>query len=70
MANAASTAGVTGEKTIFGHPRGLLPVSVTEMWERMSYYGMRGLLVLFMTAAIAEGGLAIGTATAVAIYGL
>jgi len=36
----------------------------------MSYYGMRGLLVLFMTAAIAEGGLAIGTATAVAIYGL
>ncbi|WP_366523864.1 peptide MFS transporter [uncultured Algimonas sp.] len=58
------------EKTIFGHPRGLLPVSVTEMWERMSYYGMRGLLVLFMTAAIAEGGLAIGTATAVAIYGL
>ena len=58
------------EKSIFGHPRGLLPVSVTEMWERMSYYGMRGLLVLFMTAAIAEGGLAIGTATAVAIYGL
>jgi POT family proton-dependent oligopeptide transporter len=36
----------------------------------MSYYGMRGLLVLFMTAAIAEGGLGIGTATAVAIYGL
>jgi POT family proton-dependent oligopeptide transporter len=58
------------EKSIFGHPRGLLPVSVTEMWERMSYYGMRGLLVLFMTAAIAEGGLEIATATAVAIYGL
>ena len=58
------------EKTVFGHPRGLLSVSVTEMWERMSYYGMRGLLVLFMTAAIAEGGLAITTATAVAIYGL
>lgn len=70
MANAADTAGVSGEKTIFGHPRGLLTVSLTEMWERMSYYGMRGLLVLFMTAAIAEGGLAIGTATAVAIYGL
>lgn len=70
MANAAETAGVTGEKTIFGHPRGLFPVSVTEMWERMSYYGMRGLLVLFMTAVIAEGGLEIATATAVAIYGL
>ena len=62
--------GVSGERSIFGHPRGLLPVSVTEMWERMSYYGMRGLLVLFMTAAIAEGGLAIATATALAIYGL
>lgn len=70
MANVAETAGSSGEKTIFGHPMGLFPVSVTEMWERMSYYGMRGLLVLFMTAAIAEGGLAIGTATAVAIYGL
>jgi len=36
----------------------------------MSYYGMRGMLVLFMTATILEGGLAIGTATAFAIYGL
>lgn len=70
MANLAESAGASGEKTIFGHPLGLFPVSVTEMWERMSYYGMRGLLVLFMTAAIAEGGLEIATATAVAIYGL
>ena len=62
---------VSGRDTSFvGHPKGLLTLFATEMWERMSYYGMRGLLVLFMTAAIAEGGLAIGTATAVAIYGL
>ena len=54
----------------FGHPKGLQTLFMTEMWERMSYYGMRGLLVLFMTAAIADGGLAVGTATAVAIYGL
>lgn len=54
----------------FGHPVGLANLFVTEMWERMSYYGMRGILVLFMTAAIAEGGMAIGTATAFAIYGL
>lgn len=64
----ASLAG--GGKQFFGHPKGLQTLFLTEMWERMSYYGMRGLLVLFMTAAIAEGGLAIGTATAVAIYGL
>ena len=54
----------------FGHPVGLMNLFVTEMWERMSYYGMRGMLVLFMTATILEGGLAIGTATAFAIYGL
>jgi len=58
------------DESFFGHPKGLMTLFTTEMWERMSYYGMRGLLVLFMTAAIAEGGLAIGTATAVAIYGL
>lgn len=58
------------DRSFLGHPKGLMTLFVTEMWERMSYYGMRGLLVLFMTAAIAEGGMAIGTATAVAIYGL
>ncbi len=64
-------AAATGRDTRFlGHPMGLMNLFVTEMWERMSYYGMRGMLVLFMTAAIAEGGLAIGTATAFAIYGL
>jgi len=54
----------------FGHPKGLSTLFFTEMWERMSYYGMRGLLVLFMTAALQDGGLAITTATATAIYGL
>lgn len=71
MADAPVSAAATGRDTrFFGHPVGLMNLFVTEMWERMSYYGMRGILVLFMTAAIAEGGLAIGTATAVAIYGL
>ena len=41
------------------HPKGLFTLFFTEMWERMSYYGMRGILVLFMTAAITEGGLEI-----------
>lgn len=54
----------------FGHPKGLQTLFFTEMWERMSYYGMRALLVLFMTAGIQDGGLAIATASAVAIYGL
>ena len=36
-------------KTIFGHPRGLLILFFTEMWERFSYYGMRGLLIVYLT---------------------
>lgn len=58
------------EATFFGHPRGLSTLFFTEMWERFSYYGMRALLILFMTAAPAAGGLGFDTATAGAIYGL
>src|SRR3954471_18086214 len=54
----------------FGHPRGLSTLFFTEMWERFSYYGMRALLILFMTAPLAAGGLGFDTATAGAIYGL
>jgi POT family proton-dependent oligopeptide transporter len=54
----------------FGHPKGLSTLFFTEMWERMSYYGMRALLVLFMTASIQDGGLFITVASATAIYGL
>lgn len=68
--NTANSTDAPAKKTFFGHPKGLQTLFLTEMWERMSYYGMRGLLVLFMTAAIQEGGLALTTATATAIYGL
>lgn len=54
----------------FGHPKGLKTLFFTEMWERMSYYGMRMLLVLFMTATLQEGGLNLTVASAAAIYGL
>ena len=39
------------EKTILGHPRGLFLLFLVEMWERFSYYGMRGLLVLYLVRA-------------------
>ena len=39
----------------FGHPRGLATLFFTEMWERFSYYGMRALLILFMTARRRQG---------------
>ena len=54
----------------FGHPRGLSTLFFTEMWERFSYYGMRALLVLFMTNAVATGGMGLDDVTATAIYGL
>lgn len=52
------------------HPRGIYTLYFTEMWERMSYYGMRALLILYMTAELARGGLGLDEATAGAIYGL
>jgi len=58
------------ERAFFGHPRGLATLFFTEMWERFSYYGMRGILILFMTAPVASGGLGFDTAKAGAIYGL
>ena len=54
----------------FGHPRGLATLFMTEMWERFSYYGMRALLVLFMTAPAISGGLGFDVAKAGALYGL
>jgi len=54
----------------FGHPRGLSTLFFTEMWERFSYYGMRAILILFMTDMVAGGGLGMTDVTATAIYGL
>ena len=72
----ASEAGVATppQKDFFGHPRGLSTLFFTELWERFSYYGLRALLVLFMTApagaAAANPGLGFSTGKATAIYGL
>ena len=67
-----SSVGGTPRDTggIGGHPRGLTTLFFTEMWERLSYYGMRSFLVLFMTASVAAGGLGLTTAVAARVYGL
>jgi POT family proton-dependent oligopeptide transporter len=75
--------GQPDQKGFFGHPRGLATLFFTEMWERFAYYGMRALLILFMTAATdhvvlgADGGilrsnpgLGYDIGMAAAIYGL
>jgi POT family proton-dependent oligopeptide transporter len=58
------------DKQWMGHPRGLSTLFFTEMWERFSYYGMRALLILYMTAESLDGGLGFAVITAGAVYAL
>jgi POT family proton-dependent oligopeptide transporter len=60
------------QATWLGHPRGLVTLFMTEFFERFTYYGMRALLMLFMTAAVAgtNAGFGLDEGTAGAIYGL
>src|SRR4051812_46446533 len=58
------------DRGFFGHPWGLSTLFMTEMWERFSYYGIRPLLVLFMTSAILQGGFGFERPQAAAIVGI
>lgn len=51
------------------HPKGLYLLFFTELWERFSYYGMRGLLTLYLSKTAIEGGLGFSEANAALIYG-
>jgi proton-dependent oligopeptide transporter, POT family len=66
----SDTIGAREDRGFFGHPRGLATLFFTEMWERFSYYGIRPLLVLFMTAALDRGGFGFDRPTAAAIVGI
>ncbi|NUR25565.1 MAG: MFS transporter [Catenulispora sp.] len=58
------------DRAFFGQPKGLQTLFATEFWERYSFYGMRGLLVLFMTATAADGGLAFSKETGNSFLGI
>jgi len=60
----------TADRRFFGQPLGLATLFFTEMWERFSFYGIRPLLILFMTAALAKGGFGFDRATASSIVGI
>jgi POT family proton-dependent oligopeptide transporter len=64
-----TTPAATNGPRWFGHPRGLSTLFFTEMWERFSYYGMRAFLILYMTAAVANGGLGFDDKHAASVYG-
>jgi POT family proton-dependent oligopeptide transporter len=70
IAPAATPAETPHDRAFFGHPRGLSTLFFTEMWERFSYYGLRPLLVLFMSAALARGGFGFDRDQASAIVGI
>jgi proton-dependent oligopeptide transporter, POT family len=71
--NEAATAPVASAapaRTILGQPRGLATLFLTEMWERFTYYGIQSLLILFMVAPAAKGGLGLDDKSSASIYGL
>jgi len=53
----------------FGHPRGLSTLFFTEMWERFSFYGLRAILIFFITGSVASGGLGFSVEKGSAIVG-
>ncbi|MEJ8279629.1 peptide MFS transporter [Pseudonocardia spirodelae] len=57
------------EKTFLGHPTQLGTLFGVEMWERFSFYGMQGILLIYMYYSVAEGGLAVDQAVAAGIVG-
>ena len=58
------------DRAFFGHPKPLRGLFFTELWERFSFYGIRPLLILYMSAMIIDGGLGLDRPTAAAIVGL
>ena len=63
-----STASVP-EKKFFGQPRALANVFGVEMWERFSFYGMQGILAIYLYYSVADGGLGLDEPTALGIVG-
>lgn len=57
-------------RTILGQPIGIATLFLTELWERFTYYGIQSLLILFMVAPAAKGGLGLDDRASSSIYGL
>lgn len=58
------------DRAFLGHPKPLFSLSITELWERFSFYGIRPLLFLYMTASLAASGMGLSEAEAGAIVGI
>src|SRR6476469_8741900 len=70
MSTRADQIDPTKSRGFFGHPVGLSTLFATEMWERFSFYGIRPLLILFMTTAVMSGGFGFDRPMASAVVGI
>lgn len=70
MSSSAADLNPKAGHEFFGHPKGLPTLFMTEMWERFSFYGIRPLLILFMTATLMDGGFGFERPKAAAIVGI
>ena len=66
---AATTSDQPAERTIFGHPIGLVNLFGVEMWERFSFYGMLTILAYYLYYSVTDGGLALPQSTATGLVG-
>ena len=65
-----ATLAPAAPRTILGQPLGLATLFLTELWERFTYYGIQSLLILFMVAPRASGGLGLNDKASASVYGL
>jgi proton-dependent oligopeptide transporter, POT family len=66
---STTAASTEPDRAFFGHPRGLANLFGVEMWERFSFYGMQGILTIYLYYSAAKGGLGLSEATATSIVG-
>ena len=69
MTTAAATSDRPAERTVFGHPIGLVNLFGVEMWERFSFYGMLTILAYYLYYSVTDGGLGMPQSTATGLVG-
>jgi POT family proton-dependent oligopeptide transporter len=70
LAGPQTSSRVPKNRGFFGHPLGLMTLFTTELWERFSYYGMRAILLYYLTGAVRDGGLGVGKTTGLAVVSI
>ena len=67
--STSTTEAVRNDTRFFGHPLPLMQLFSLEMWERFSYYGMNGILAIYLYFKVTDGGLGMPQSTAIGIVG-